>query len=55
MSDFRKYLDKQLKDDEFKKYYDGLESRYKIIKQILRLRKKNYITQKELAKQVKTT
>lgn len=31
MSDFREFLEEQLKDEEFKKEWDAIEGEYKII------------------------
>lgn len=55
MSDFREDLNEQLKDKKFKKEYDILETRYEIIKQLIRLRKEHSLTQKQLAEKVNTT
>lgn len=44
-----------LKDAEVKKIYDGLEVEYQIISDMVRLRNKKKITQKELAKKIGTT
>jgi DNA-binding XRE family transcriptional regulator len=45
--EFKKEL---LKDPEFKKEYEKLEPEYKIIRQILALRRKKNLTQEQLAK-----
>jgi len=45
--EFKKEL---LKDPEFKKEYEKLEPEYKIIRQILSLRRKKNLTQEQLAK-----
>lgn len=44
-----------LKDKEVKKIYDDLEVEYQIISDMVRLRNKKKITQKELAKKIGTT
>lgn len=44
-----------LKENEVKKIYDNLEVEYQIIGDMVRLRNKNRITQKELAKKIGTT
>ncbi|MBM3702784.1 MAG: helix-turn-helix transcriptional regulator [Actinobacteria bacterium] len=45
--EFKKEL---LRDPEFKKEYEKLEPEYKIIRQILYLRRKKNLTQEQLAK-----
>ncbi|MEA2016530.1 MAG: helix-turn-helix transcriptional regulator [Actinomycetota bacterium] len=45
--EFKKDL---LKDPEFKKEYEKLEPEYRIIRQILSLRRKKNLTQEQLAK-----
>jgi len=45
--EFKKEL---LKDPEFKKEYEKLEPEYRIIRQILSLRRKKNLTQEQLAK-----
>ena len=37
MSDFRKHLEESLKDEEFKKEWEKLEPKYKIIKKLIKL------------------
>ena len=49
MSDFRNYLNEQLKNDEFKKEYEKLEPESSIIQAVIDARKSTNITQKELA------
>jgi len=44
-----------LKDVEVKKVYDSLEVEYKIISDMVRLRNKKKITQKQLADKIGTT
>lgn len=47
--DFRRYLDQQLKDEEFRKEYEALEPEYIIMKAMLDARKEEGLTQKELS------
>ena len=49
MSDFRKYLDDQLKDSEFKKEWEDSECEYDLVKSLVAARKECRMTQKELA------
>jgi len=49
MSDFDKYLKKQLEDSEFKKEWEDLEPEYNTIQAIIDARKKSHLTQKQLA------
>jgi len=49
MSDFQKYLDEQLRDEEFKKEYLKLKPRYEIIRQLIEVRTEKRLTQQELA------
>jgi DNA-binding XRE family transcriptional regulator len=42
-------LKKQLKDAEFKKEYDALAEEYELASEIIRLRKKSGLTQRQLA------
>ncbi|MCL4428067.1 MAG: helix-turn-helix domain-containing protein [Deltaproteobacteria bacterium] len=55
MDDFTNYLNKQLKNKEFKKEWDKLELRYQFIQKLIALREENKISQSELAKRVGTT
>lgn len=55
MDDFSRFLKEQLKDEEFKREWDKLELRYKVIEQILKLRIKYDLTQKQFAEKVGTT
>ena len=50
--DFQEYLREQLKNPEFKKYYDEYGKQLEIAYQILQLRKKKKMSQKELAKKI---
>ncbi len=49
MSDFRKYLDEQFKDPEFKSEWDELEPEYQVIRAMIEARQEKNITQKELS------
>lgn len=49
MSDFRSYLNEQLKDEEFKAEYEKLEPEFSIIQAMINARKTNNMTQKELS------
>lgn len=49
MSDFRNYLNKQLKDPEFKKEWDRLEPEFNMMQAMIDARKRSNMTQKELA------
>ena len=52
--DFQKYLAEELKNPEFKKYYDEYGKQLEIAYQILQLRKKKRISQAELARRIGT-
>lgn len=49
MSDFKNYLDEQLKDDEFREEYEKLEPEFSIIQAVIDARKTANLTQKELS------
>ena len=49
MSDFRVYLDEQMKNPEFKAEWDALEPEFQIVKAMLQGRQEKNLTQKELA------
>lgn len=49
MSDFKEYLDKQLKDEKFKKEWEDSECEYNLVKSLIIARKGCHMTQKELA------
>ena len=49
MSDFRDSLNKQLKDPEFKKEWDALETEFQIIQAIIDARTETGITKKQLS------
>mgnify|MGYP001559541101 FL=1 len=52
--DFQDYLNEQLKDPVFKKYYDEYGKQLEIAYQILQLRKKKGVSQSLLAKKIGT-
>ena len=49
MSDFRAYLNEQLKDEEFRTEYEKLEPEFSIIQAVIDARKAKNMTQKELS------
>ena len=49
MSNFRDYLDEQMKDPDFKAEFDALEPEFAIIQTMIDARKLRGITQKELS------
>lgn len=49
MSDYRKYLDTQLQDPEFRTEYEKLEPEFSIIQAVVDARKSSKMTQKELS------
>lgn len=49
MTNFEKYMAEQMKDSEFKREFEALQPQYEVIKQIIRARTAQHITQKELA------
>ncbi len=55
MDDFDRMLEKNLKNPEFKKHWDKLQFRSKVIDILVDIRQKHDLTQKELAKRLKTT
>lgn len=48
-SDFRKYLDKQMQDSEFKDEHDKTRTDYEVMRALIAARTYQNITQKELA------
>lgn len=46
---YRISLNEQMKDEEFKKEYDNLQTEFDIITSIVEMRNKNNLTQKELS------
>jgi len=55
MSDFRKQLNEELKDEEFKQEWDKLELRYMVIKQLIKIRNTYDLSQAQLAEKLNTT
>lgn len=51
----KELLERQLKDENFRKEYERLEEEFEIARQVIKLRKKLNITQKELAVRVGTS
>jgi len=49
---FDSYLRKQMEDPDFRKEYEALSPEYDIIKQIIKARAEQGITQKELAERI---
>lgn len=49
MSDFRKYLEKQMDNEEFQKEWQESETEYNLSRSIVAARKSRHMTQKELA------
>lgn len=52
MTNFDLYLEEQLEDTEFLKKYKALEPEYEILKQIIKSRIKQNMTQKQLAEKI---
>lgn len=52
MTNFDLYLEEQLKDAEFLKEYKALEPEYEIIKQIIKNRTEQNMTQKQLVEKI---
>ena len=55
MGSFNKYLEEKLKNPEFKKEYDALEPEYNIMLALLKARKSQNLTQKELSERTGIT
>ena len=53
--DSKKELNKRLKNSEFKKEFENLESEFELAKQVINLRAKAKLTQKELAEKIGTS
>ncbi len=53
-TDFQEYLKEQLKDPEFKKYYEEEERKLEIAYQVLQLRKRKRMSQAALARKIGT-
>lgn len=53
-SDLDRHIERHLKDEEFKMYFDKADAKRRIAQEIATLRKSRNITQTQLAKEVKT-
>ncbi|WP_061224846.1 helix-turn-helix domain-containing protein [Leptospira weilii] len=53
--DFNSLLNKELKKEDFKKEYDALSNEFTLAKEIIKLRKKRNLTQKDLAEKIGTS
>nr|WP_017851485.1 helix-turn-helix transcriptional regulator [Leptospira interrogans] len=53
--DFDALLTKELKSKDFKKEYDALSNEFTLAKEIIKLRKKRNLTQKDLAEKIGTS
>lgn len=49
MSDFRKYLDEQLEDPEFRAEYEDTRPEFEVMQTIIKARLESHLTQKELS------
>lgn len=54
-TDFNKYLKEQLKNDDFRRFYNEYGKQLEVAYKIVQLRKKANITQAQLAKKIGTT
>ena len=52
MSNFDNYFEKQMQDIEFITEYEALEPQYEIIKELIRERSNQNLTQKDLAEKI---
>ena len=52
---YEDFLKQQLKDPELKREYESLEGEFTLAKEIIALRIKNNLTQKQLAQQIGTS
>ena len=55
MSEFREFLDEQLKDSEFREEYERLEPEFDIIRTMIEERKRQHLTQKQLSERTGIT
>ncbi|MCG6146525.1 MULTISPECIES: helix-turn-helix domain-containing protein [Leptospira] len=53
--DFDSLLKKEIKDKNFKSEYDALANEFTLAKEIIKLRKKRHLTQKDLALKIGTS
>ena len=49
MTDYRDFLNEQLRDENFKKEYDALEAEFSVIQAMIDARKASGLTQKDLS------
>ena len=49
MSDFRNYLEQQMKDSEFASEYEAMRPEYEAIRAVIAARQESQMTQKDLA------
>ena len=52
---YETFLHEQLKDEEFRREYEALEEEFTIAKEVIELRLRHKLTQKELAERVGTS
>lgn len=55
LSEFRDFLNEQLEDAEFREEYDNMSPEFDIIRAMVKARKENNITQKELSERTGIT
>jgi ribosome-binding protein aMBF1 (putative translation factor) len=55
LTNFDDFLKKELKHPEVKKEYDELEEEHRLATELIKLRQKSGLSQRELAKKVKTS
>jgi len=55
LTNFDDFLKKELKRPEVKKEYDALEEEYELATELIKLRQKAGLTQRDLAKKVRTS
>ena len=55
MDDFRKFLNKQLEDPDFRKEWDEMEPEYQIMKAMIAARMETGITQQQLSEKTGST
>lgn len=55
MDNWEEIKKESLKDSKVKKYYDDLEPEYKLLSNLIEMRNKRKMTQKQLAKKMGTT
>lgn len=55
MSELKKLINEELKDENFKKEWDNSELRYTVIEQLIVIRNRYNLSQTQLAKKLNTT